>query len=101
MCQPCSGYRGEHQLRVSRRALLHLLVLNPVCLPVLNPVCLLVLNPLLSLCLQHIHRVFSGSEQLPCLPVKKESTKSMGLPLHNKCKITYPVFLCSAINQKA
>lgn len=93
MCQPCLGYRGEHQLWVSRRALLHLLVLNTVCLPVLNP--------LLSLCLQHIHRVFSGSEQSPCLPVKKESTKSMGLPLRNKCKITYPVFLCSAINQKA
>lgn len=62
--QPCSGHREEHQLRVSKGALLRLPVLNPT----------------LSPCLRCICRAFSVLEQLPYLPVKKGGTKVTGLP---------------------
>lgn len=43
----------------------------------------------------------AGLSSCRALSVRKESRKSTGLPLHDKCKIIYPVFLCSAINKKA
>lgn len=48
-------------------------------------------------CLQCTCRVFSRSEQSPCLPVEKESPNLTGLPLHSKGRITYSASICSAI----